>query len=94
MLRMAGHRVAAHPGSTPGPAMAAKREADVMIDIHLINLALAGLGISAGAAILIAGAVIAVAAVMGRKPTSRQRQTPGSATPGQATPAQRELALH
>ncbi len=40
-----------------------------MVDTHLINIALAGLGISAGAAILIAVAIIAISAIVlnGRK---------------------------
>jgi hypothetical protein len=35
-----------------------------MVDGHLINLALAGLGVSAGIAVLIAVAIIAVSAVV------------------------------
>ncbi len=35
-----------------------------MVDAHLINIALAGLGISAGAAIVIAAAIIGISAIV------------------------------
>ena len=40
-----------------------------MVDTHLINIALAGLGLSAGVAVLIAAAIIGISAVVlhGRK---------------------------
>jgi len=43
-----------------------------MIDLHLINVALAGLTISAGAAVLIAAAVLTIAAI-GRRRTAARR---------------------
>ena len=35
-----------------------------MVDTHLINIALAGLGISAGVAVLIAAAIIGISAIV------------------------------
>ena len=62
-----------------------------MIDLHLINTALAILGIAAGAAVLIAAAVITIAAMRTRRPASR----PGdlAALPGGTTADRREPAL-
>jgi nucleoside permease NupC len=39
------------------------READHVIDIHLLNMALAGIGIGVGVAVVIAAAIIAFAAL-------------------------------
>jgi hypothetical protein len=58
-----------------------QREADEMIDFHLINVVLASLGISAAAAVLIAAAVIGIAAV-GRHQAAARR---GQPTPAPAT---------
>jgi len=46
-----------------------------MIDLHLINIVLAGLGMSAGAAVLIAVAIIAIAALGQHRPASRRYGT-------------------
>jgi hypothetical protein len=51
-----------------------EQEADEMIDLHLINVALASLGISAVAAVLIAAAVITVAAVGRHRTAARGQQ--------------------
>ena len=69
-----------------------------MIDIHLINVVLAGIGIGAGAVVLIAAAVIATATGVQRRAAMRSHRTikPASATPRQASlvsPVQREPAL-
>lgn len=45
-----------------------------MIDLHLINLALAGLGVGAAAVVLIAAAVLAIAAFGRHGRTAHQRQ--------------------
>jgi hypothetical protein len=69
-----------------------------MVDLHLINLALATLGLSAAAAVLIAAAVITVAAVRRHRAADRAHHAaaPGrvpveeTGSPGQA---RREPAL-
>jgi len=45
-----------------------------MIDLHLINVALASLGISAVAAVLLAGAIITLASVSRRRNAARVQQ--------------------
>jgi hypothetical protein len=45
-----------------------------MIDLHLINVALAGLGISAAAAVLLAAAVITLASVGRHRTAARAQQ--------------------
>jgi hypothetical protein len=45
-----------------------------MIDLHLINLALAGLGVGAAAVVLIAAAILTVAAFGRRSTAARQHQ--------------------
>jgi hypothetical protein len=62
-----------------------------MIDLHLINTALAVLGISAGAAVLIAAAIITIAAMRTRRPESRRSDL--AVMPGGATADRREPAL-
>src|SRR5260370_3103182 len=52
----------------------AQREADEMIDFHLINVVLASLGISAAAAVLIAPPGISLAAVGPHPATARRGQ--------------------
>jgi hypothetical protein len=66
-----------------------------MIDIHLINVALAGLGIGTGAVVLLAAAVIAIAAILQHGTRVRSRKAPTSAVtaPRLARPARRGLAL-
>ena len=73
-----------------------------MIDIHLINVALAGMGISAAVVVLIAAAVLTIAAISTRRAAARSGQpaaagagptgvpTEQSSRPGQA---HREPAL-
>jgi hypothetical protein len=79
-----------------------EREADEMIDIHLINVALVGMGISAAIVVLIAAAVLTIAAISTRRAAARSAQpvaagagpigvqTEESSRPGQA---RREPAL-
>jgi predicted membrane channel-forming protein YqfA (hemolysin III family) len=50
----------------------------MLFDTHLVNVALAGLGISAGIAVLIAATIIAVAAVQLRRTSSGRKLTPVS----------------
>lgn len=57
-------------------------------DTHLINVALAGLGISAGIAVLIAVAIIGIVAIQRRKSSGGTKLTTVS-TSG-STPAARE----
>jgi hypothetical protein len=61
-----------------------------MIDLHLINTALAVLGISAGAAVLISAAINTNAAIGTRRSASRRSDL--AVTPGTTT-ARREPAL-
>lgn len=65
----------------------------MMFDTHLINMALAGLGISAGIAVLIAVAIIGVAALHfrersagGTKLTSLPAKTPAAHTVSEREP--------
>lgn len=68
-----------------------------MIDLHLINTALAAMGISAGAAVVIAAAIIAIAAIRLRGSAQRRDRlagTPGgTAVSGGRAAADREPAL-
>jgi hypothetical protein len=71
---------------------------DEMVDTHLINVALAGLGISAGIAVLIAVAIIGISAIVlhGRTPRSGKLSLAHSAVAGHrtlaATPAPQRRA--
>jgi len=60
-----------------------------MFDTHLINVALVGLSISAGVAILIAAAIIGVAAIRSHRKTTRTGK-PASVRP--AAPVETELS--
>jgi hypothetical protein len=67
---------------------------DEMVDTHLINVALAGLGISAGIAVMIAFAIIGISAIVLHARTPRsgkltlahatvaEHRTPAAATAG------------
>ena len=61
-----------------------------MIDLHLISMALAGLGIGTGAVLLLAAAVIAIAAIARRRTPLRHGHL--AATPGAATPTMSDAA--
>jgi len=52
-----------------------------MIDIHLINVALAGMGISAAVVVLIAAAVLTIAAIGPRRAAAQSGQ-PAAAAAG------------
>lgn len=58
-----------------------------MYDIHLINMALAGIGVSAATALVIAAAVIAIAGIGRHKQALRHRRAgkPTNNTPGPVT---------
>jgi len=64
-----------------------------MIDLHLINMALAGPGIGAGAVVLIAVAVVAIAA-LSQHVTALRHGTPVLPIPSRpaGTPAEAGLA--
>jgi hypothetical protein len=70
---------------------------DEMVDAHLINIALAGLGISAAAAIVIAAAIIGISAIVlhGRSrrtvPYGTGLRAAQGASADRATPAERNL---
>lgn len=69
-----------------------------MIDLHLINVALASLGIGAGAVMMIAATVIAIAAIVQHRAATRSQQAHAQVTakPRQASPVspvQRQPAL-
>jgi hypothetical protein len=61
-----------------------------MIDLHLINTALAVLGISAGVAVLVAAAIIVIAAIGTRRSAARRGHL---AVEQAANPVPREPAL-
>jgi hypothetical protein len=62
---------------------------DEMVDTHLINVALAGLGLSAGIAVLIAVAIIGISAIVlsARTPRSGKLSLARAAVAGHRTPA-------
>jgi hypothetical protein len=61
-----------------------------MFDTHLINMALAGLSISAGAAILIAIAIIGIAAIVLHAKARRGSTVSATASTTPAAPAEPE----
>jgi hypothetical protein len=69
-----------------------------MIDIHLINMALAWVGIAAGAAIALAALIIGIAAIAQHRSRSAgvtgTRVTTTNASAEVREPAMREPALH
>lgn len=66
-----------------------------MFDIHLINMALAGIGVSAAAALMIAAAVITIAAVGQHRQALRRGRAlrPTSKTSRPVSPVKQEPAL-
>ncbi len=63
-----------------------------MIDLHLINTTLAGLGIGTVIVLVVAAAIIAAAAIRPHK-TSARRRHPAVAPTGHETLAPKEPAL-
>jgi len=63
-----------------------------MIDLHLINTTLAGLGIGTVIVLVIAAAIIATAAIRPHRPAAR-RGHPAAAPTSTQEPALREPAL-
>jgi hypothetical protein len=55
-----------------------------MIDLHLINVALAGLGIGTGAILLIAAAIITIAAIGQHRTAAQTHRARIGTMPGQA----------
>ena len=64
-----------------------------MIDLHLINIAVASLGIGAGAVLLIAAVIIAIAALGRHGPASRRSQPTVRTPAASGGPVSREPAL-
>jgi hypothetical protein len=64
-----------------------------MFDTHLINVALAGLGMATGAAIAIAAAIIGIAAARLRNKTSGRKLSPArtGVVPGEVSAPAKEL---